>query len=91
MVTERISTCTVLLLAFTAKNLRYFYVRGNAVIIRCDWPRHPEWSDEFYEWLQINSKSYAAVEKEVSQILGYKWQFKTDKEFRNLYVHMHID
>lgn len=85
------STASVLLLAFTAKKLRYFYVRGNAVIIRCDWPRHPEWSDEFYQWLQVNCRSYGAVEKEVSQILGYKWQFKTDREFKNLYVHMHID
>lgn len=91
VITERISTSTVLLLAFTAKNLHYLYVRGNAVIIRCDWPKHPEWSNEFYQWLQINSRSYVAVEKEVSQMLGYKWLFKKDKEFRNLYVRMHID
>ena len=34
---ERLSSSTVLLLAFTAKNLRYFYVRSNAVILKCDW------------------------------------------------------
>ena len=37
MTRERISSSTVLLLAFTAKNLRYFYVRRNAIILKCDW------------------------------------------------------
>ena len=37
MIRERISSSTVLLLAFTAKNLRYFYVRRNAIILKCDW------------------------------------------------------
>lgn len=89
MITERVSTATVLLLAFTGKNLRYFYVRGNAVILKCDWPRNPEWSDEFYEWLRSNSRSYSFVEKEVSQILGCKWQFLTDKEFKRLSINMY--
>lgn len=89
MVTERVSTATVLLLAFTGKSIRYFHVRGNAVIIKCDWPRNPEWSDEFYEWLRLNSRAYASVEKEVSQILGYKWQFLTDRQFKHLAINMY--
>ena len=45
MIRERISSSTVLLLAYTAKNLRYFYVRKNAIILRSDWPKNPgiEW------------------------------------------------
>ena len=37
MIRERVSSSTILLLAFTAKNLRYFYVRKNAIILKCDW------------------------------------------------------
>ncbi|KAJ9600397.1 hypothetical protein L9F63_009325 [Diploptera punctata] len=51
MVRERICTGTVLLIAHTAHNLRYLYVRRNAVKLRCDWPQSPDWSYEFYEWL----------------------------------------
>ena len=40
MIRERISSSTVLLLAYTAKNLRYFYVRKNAIILRSDWPKN---------------------------------------------------
>jgi hypothetical protein len=56
MIRERISTSTVLLLAYTGKNLRYFYVRRNAVILKCDWPRNPDWSSEFYDWLKRSSR-----------------------------------
>ena len=38
---ERISSSTVLLLAYTAKNLRYLHIRRNAVILKCDWPKSP--------------------------------------------------
>ena len=41
MIRERVSSSTVLLLAFTAKNLRYFYVRKNAIILKSDWPQKP--------------------------------------------------
>lgn len=82
VVRERISTATVLLLAHTAKNLYNFYVRRNAVILRADWPPHPDWSPEFYEWVRQNARSYDAVEREVSQILGRRWQMLTDKQFK---------
>ena len=34
MIRERVSSSTVLLLAYTGKNLRYFHVRRNAIILR---------------------------------------------------------
>lgn len=84
-----ISTATVLLIAFTAKHLQHLHIRGNSVIKRCDWPQSPEWSGEFYKWLQENSKSYEFVEKEVSQLLGYKWHMLSDKEFKLLNINVH--
>ncbi|XP_044271820.1 uncharacterized protein LOC123015857 isoform X1 [Tribolium madens] len=89
VVTERISTATALLLAYTGKNLKYLFIRGNAVIIRCDWEQNPEWSDEFYTWLKINSRSYELVEKEISQIMGRRWQFLNDKQFKKLHCNLH--
>ena len=55
------------------KNLRYLNIRRNAIILRCDWPRSPDWSAEFYSWLRRSSRSYADLEREVSQILGFRW------------------
>lgn len=89
IVTERISTATVLLLAYHGRNLKWLFVRGNAVILRNDWKQGPDWTDEFYHWVKSNSRSYALVEKEVSQILGYKWTFLTDKEFKALKISLH--
>ena len=34
MIRERISSSTVLLLAYTGKNLRYLHIRRNAIILR---------------------------------------------------------
>ncbi|KYB25539.1 uncharacterized protein LOC658962 isoform X1 [Tribolium castaneum] len=89
IVTERISTATALLLAYTGKNLKCLFIRGNAVIIRCDWPQNPDWSDEFYTWLKINSRSYELVEQEISQIMGRRWQFLSDKQFKKLHCNLH--
>lgn len=89
VVRERISTATVLLLAKTGRNLQNFIIRRNAVILRCDWPRSPDWSDEFYQWLQVSSRSYDATEKEVSQLLGAKWHMLTDRQFKALSVDLH--
>ncbi|CAH1979516.1 unnamed protein product [Acanthoscelides obtectus] len=89
VVTERISTATVLLLVYYGRNLKWLFIRGNAVIIRNDWKHHgPDWTDEFAAWIKNSSRSYAAVEKEVSQILGYRWRFLTDKEFKMLKVNV---
>ncbi|XP_074029741.1 uncharacterized protein isoform X2 [Leptinotarsa decemlineata] len=89
IVTERISTATVLLLAYYGRNLKWLFIRRNAVILRSDWKQEVGWTDEFYSWLKSNSRSYASVEKEVSQMLGYKWNFLTDKEFKRLKVNLH--
>ncbi|XP_067628767.1 F-box only protein 39 [Eurosta solidaginis] len=83
---EKVSTSTVLLIARAAKNLRRLHVRRFAVIIRCDWPRHPEWTDEFYIWLRHTSRSYESVEREVSQILDYEWHFVSDCDYKQLEV-----
>lgn len=78
MIRERVSSSTILLLSFTAKNLRYFYVRKNAIILKCDWKQKEVraikslvaqvWSDEFHSWLRRSSRSHADMEKEVSQV-----------------------
>ena len=94
MIRERVSSSTVLLLAYTGKNLRYLHIRRNAIILkygmkdenglnsiniiirtilRCEWPRSPDWSEEFYTWLRRSSRSYSDLEREVSQILGFRW------------------
>lgn len=83
MIRERISTATVLLLAHTAKNLRILHIRRKAVILRADWPQSPDWEPEFYYWLCKASRSYESVETEVSQILGYRWNFLSDQEYKN--------
>jgi len=88
IIREKVSTSTLLLIARTAKNLQHLYVRRFAVILRCDWPRHPEWSDEFNTWLKRNSRSYEAVEREISEILGYKWRLLSDKDFKQLTVNV---
>lgn len=91
IVREKISTSTVILLARTGQNLRKFFVRRNAVIIRCDWPWNPEWSEEFYRWLKTTSRSYALAEKEVSTILGRTWTMLSDKDFRRVTVNVRED
>ncbi|XP_076266889.1 uncharacterized protein LOC143200313 isoform X1 [Rhynchophorus ferrugineus] len=89
IITETISTATVLLLAYTGRNLKWFHVREKAVILECDWPKTIEWTDGFYSWLKMNSTSHQQVENEVSQILGYKWRFLSDTEFERLDVDLH--
>lgn len=85
---ERVSTATVLLVARTAVNLRFFYVRRNAIILRCDWPKNPEWTDDYYGWLRESSRSYEATEREVSMILGYRWSMLSDRNFKNMKIHL---
>nr|CAD7589791.1 unnamed protein product [Timema genevievae] len=89
IVRERISTSTVILLAYTAKNLLYFYVRRNAVILRCDWPENPEWTPEFYKWLRTSSRTYEATEREVSQMMSRRWTLLSDRQFLITHVNQH--
>ncbi|XP_032596900.1 uncharacterized protein LOC6568986 [Drosophila grimshawi] len=88
IIREKVSTSTLLLVARTAKNLQQLHVRRFAVILRCDWPRHSEWTDEFHLWLRRNSRSYEAVEREISQILGYKWHLLSDRDFKQLTINL---
>jgi len=90
MIRERISSSTVLLLAYTGKNLRYLHLRRNAIILRCDWPKSPDWSHEFYAWLKRSSRSYADLEREVSQILGFRWYALNDKQFKLTHVNLNF-
>lgn len=76
------------MIAKIAPNLRQFAVRRNGVILKCDWPRNPEWDDEYYKWLKCASKSYAATELEVSKILGYHWAMLSDKLFKKIDVNV---
>ena len=87
---ERISSSTVLLLAYSGKNLRYFHVRRNAIILKCEWPKSPDWTFDFWEWLKKNSKSYEDMEREVSQILGFRWYALNDKQFKQTPIDLNI-
>ncbi|CAD7088896.1 unnamed protein product [Hermetia illucens] len=88
VIREKVSTSTLLLLAKSALNLRDFHVRRNAVILRCDWPYNPEWSNEFYCWLKCASRSYESTEKEIAQILGKRWTLLSDKDFKRVTVNV---
>ncbi|XP_014270222.1 F-box only protein 39 isoform X2 [Halyomorpha halys] len=87
---ERVSTCTLLLIAEAGRNrLKDFYVRRNAVIMRFDWPISPEWSEEYQQWLKKCSQSYEATESAISDILGKSWTMLSDKEFVKLWPKMY--
>lgn len=88
VINEPISTCSALLIAFAAKNLQRFYIRKANVVVKCDWPKNPDWDDEFYTWLVNASKSVQNAEKEIGQILGYSFAFLTDEAYRLLDVNV---
>ncbi|XP_041357832.1 uncharacterized protein LOC121374788 [Gigantopelta aegis] len=82
---ERISTATVLLLAKGGKSLKSLMLRENALLKKCDWPKSPEWSDQFYQWLKKSSTSFELTNREVSNIFGYEWKPLKDREFKQNY------
>lgn len=88
IIRDKISTFTILLIAKHAQNLRCLYVRRNAVILKCDWPRNPDWDDDYYQWLKFVSKSYAETEAAISKILGYRWTMLSDKQFLRVKVNV---
>ena len=90
LIRERISSSTILLLAYTGKNLRYFHVRRNAIILRMDWPKSPEWSWDFYKWLKKTCRTYEDMEREVSQIMGFRWHALNDKQYKLTPVNLNI-
>lgn len=85
IVREKISTCTLLLISYYGHSLKCLYVRRNAVILRCDWSRQNDWSEEFYQWLRKSSMSYEIVEEEIALSLGLeKWTMFSDKDFKRM-------
>ncbi|XP_050535286.1 uncharacterized protein LOC126902252 isoform X2 [Daktulosphaira vitifoliae] len=89
IVREKISTCTLLLLAYYGQSLKYLYVRRNAVILRFDWQYQSEWSSEFYQWLKKSSMSYQVAEEQVAKCLGLDyWSLLNDKEFKSITLKM---
>ena len=86
VIRERISSTTLLIIAAQAHNLHRLCVRRNALLKRFDWPRAPQWTTVFYEWLATNAKSEERVEREVSQLLGVKWQLLSDRWFKSMSI-----
>ncbi|XP_013785911.1 uncharacterized protein LOC106469936 [Limulus polyphemus] len=84
IIRERISTSTLLLIAFYGRSLRRMLVRRNAIIKRCDWPKNPEWSTDFYLWLRHAAQSYETTANEISQMLNCRWAPLSDQEFKTL-------
>ncbi|XP_053685778.1 uncharacterized protein LOC128735313 [Sabethes cyaneus] len=91
MIRERISTATVLLIARSAQNLRHLIVRRSQLIECCDWPRNPDWSDEFYQWLQMASRTVSSTEREISQILETNWKALSDEHYEKTSLTKHVD
>jgi F-box protein 39 len=91
VVRERVSTCTLLLIADAAPNLDNFYVRGNAVVLKNDWPVGPEWSPYFAAWLKTTSRSYEATEREIGQRLGKRdWKLLRDDKFKTIQLDVRL-
>lgn len=85
IIREKVSTCTLLLISYYGHSLKCLYVRRNAVILRCDWPRQNNWPEEFYKWLKKSSTSYEIVEEEIALSLGVeKWNMLSDRDFKHL-------
>lgn len=86
MIRENIATSTLLMIAKTAQNLRHFHVLKSAVITECKWPKNPEWTEDFFMWLQMASQTINSTEREISQILGYRWKLLTDEQFEKIKI-----
>merc|ERR1712012_768417 len=48
------------------------------------------WSDEFYSWVKKSSRTYKDVEREVSQVLGFRWYALNDKQFKLTSVNLNF-
>lgn len=82
IIRERISTSTLILIAYFSKSLKSLIVRSKAIIKRCDWEKDPNWSFDFYHWLQSCSNSYQLTFNEISKIFGTKWVPLNDRQFK---------
>ncbi|XP_005111999.1 filaggrin [Aplysia californica] len=86
VIRERISTSTLILLANESPYLSTLLVRQNALIKRCDWPRHGEWSRDFYERLRGAALDYDRCTDEVCRLLRRRWRPLSDKQFMRLKI-----
>lgn len=92
MIRERISTATLILLVSSPNCLRRLYVRRNALLLRADWPRNLEWTEEYFNWLKNTSRSYESTQVEVShQLKQPDWQALNDQQFKALKVNVELD
>lgn len=92
MIRERISTATLLIIARTAQNLHHLYVRRSQLVEECDWPKNPDWTDEYYQWLRVSSASVEATEREISQILEVEnWRALSDEHYKMTSLTKHVD
>ncbi|XP_039436967.1 uncharacterized protein LOC120418586 [Culex pipiens pallens] len=92
MIRERISTATLLIIARTAQNLHHLYVRRSQLVEECDWPKNPDWTDEYYQWLRVSSASVEATEQEISQILEVEnWRALSDEHYKMTSLTKHVD
>ncbi|XP_058065276.1 uncharacterized protein LOC131214943 [Anopheles bellator] len=91
MIRECISTATLLLIARTAHNLRHLYIARTLVKVGCDWPRNPDWTDEFFRWLTSTARSLDATEREVGRILDHpSWRMLSEDQFRATSLTRHV-
>lgn len=86
VVSERLSTATLLLIANDATCLSTLLVRQNALIKRCDWSSCGEWSRGFYQRLKINALNYDRCTNEICTILRHRWRPLSDKQFMHLKI-----
>lgn len=87
IIRERVSTATLLLIAHTGCSLKTVHVRRNAVVLRFDWPRCSEWTDEFWNWLRESARSYERTEVEVALALRRpSWSMLSDQAFKRIEV-----
>lgn len=97
VIRERISTATLILLATAAnshreRRLKRLYVRRNALLLRADWPRNHEWSDDYFTWLKTSSRSYESTQLEVSRLLDLpQWSALSDQQFKELKVNVEVE
>ena len=72
-----ISSTTTLLIAQRRK-LDNFAVLMDQISLEYDWTPRPEWTPQFVTWLRQSGSTMDALEREVSQLLGYEWKVITE-------------
>lgn len=86
VIRERISTATLLLLAYEGRGLSTLLVRQNALIKRCDWPQRGEFPVDFYKWLKESALDYQKCTDEICATLRRRWRPMSDRQFMRLNI-----